>query len=190
MAVPINDRANAALRLSSVSGCKMPFQKADLTSGMPSGTEARPLARRRHPILIVPKIRPILLDRRPTAVLRLVSARRGSPTGLIGIISHHDGRFVPPFAIVLPDEAAALEVWTGAHVRLARHLDKYGWLTGVSLGQACAAIRAEARAHGFETTTIRVREAGKALSRDTRRSRMVAAIILVALLALVLWLAA
>jgi hypothetical protein len=63
-------------------------------------------------------------------------ARRGSPTGLIGIIRHHDGRLflgiaghngeneeqlpdiiVPPVAIVLPDEAAALEVRSGAHVR-------------------------------------------------------------------------
>jgi hypothetical protein len=63
----------------------------------------------------------------------------------------------------------------------------------LSVGQVAAAIRAEAAAIGVKATVIRMRDAGNSdssLSPDTRLSRDVAAIILVALLALVLWIAA
>lgn len=50
----------------------------------------------------------------------------------------------------------AVETRTGALVRLGKHVGVDGWVTGQSVGQVIAAIRAEARDLGLQPVFVRV----------------------------------
>src|SRR5262249_47586532 len=103
------------------------------------------------------------------------------PETMLGVLRYSDGAItilhaiqkeahedVPgstvPGVFVFPDSAAALATREGALVRLGKHVAADGRITGCSVGQVFAAIRAEATALMFETKFVRLSGFGGSLT--------------------------
>jgi hypothetical protein len=64
----------------------------------------------------------------------------------------------PSIAFAFRDPGAADRAYDGAAIRLAGHLSPEGVLTGLSVGQVAAAIKAEARSLEYEPQLVRLRD--------------------------------
>jgi hypothetical protein len=78
----------------------------------------------------------------------------------------HEHGLIPVAAFAFTTAAAATEAREGALVRLASHAAPDGLLTGLSVGQAVAAIKAEASALYLEARFIRVTVAEELPARE------------------------
>jgi hypothetical protein len=94
---------------------------------------ARDLARRR-PAVVTPKSI-FAIVQRPDGSIRLdAGVAADEPDGAIALV------------IWFGHTNAAAEVMTGANVRLRKHIDADGWVSGLSVGQVAAATKSEANA--------------------------------------------
>jgi hypothetical protein len=133
----------------------------------------------------------------------LPSPRARSSPSFSALMERSSSMLAPPmnqtvqFALVVwfdhPDASA--NVMTGANVRLRKHIDADGWVTGLSVGQVVAAVKSEANALGHKYTLARPADIEAATAAQAEKNRkawtalkvaLIAAAIFVAFVALIM----